>query len=136
MADNILEVNGPVIDSEDEIREFLMGRMERPKIQEVYLNGIKEYDPSKIVWHYHRKIGLPSRKEGQVFSYYGFIDRMGLTYRFETSSSDFDEKDLSCHFTDCGEYGIALSSMLYKGVAAKKSFKGSTTVYFLDVKFS
>ena len=110
--------------------------MERPKIQEIYLNGIKEYDPSKIGWYYHQEIDLPARKKGQAFLYYGFIDRMGLTYRFRTNSEVFDEKDLSCHFTDCEEFGIVLTSMLYESNVPDMSFRGSTTVYFLDVKFS
>jgi hypothetical protein len=133
--DNISEVRGPVVDNKDQIKAFLTGTIGRPQIQEIYLNGEMNYDPSKIRYHYHKKIDLPKQKRDHVFVYYGFIDRLGLTYRFKTQSQTFNEKDLSCHFTDCGEYGILLSSMLYEGNVPEKSFRGSKTIYFLDVKF-
>jgi hypothetical protein len=133
--DKISKVHGPVIDDKAQIPAFLTGTLERPQIQEIYLNGKMNYDPSKIPYQFHKKIDLPRQKRDHVFVYYGYLDRLGLTYRFKTQSQSFNEKDLSCHFTDCGEYGIILSSMLYEGNVPEKSLRGSKTIFFLDVKF-
>jgi hypothetical protein len=47
--------------------------------------------------------------------HYGFIDSLGLTYEFNTNSQALNEEKLVFHFTDCGEYGIVLSNILYEG---------------------
>ena len=133
--DNIFEVNGSVFDNKGQIHDFLAGTLKRPKIQEMYLNDKVEYDPSKIRWHYRKSLELEQQKEDQVFVHYGFVDRLGLTYLFNTDSQTLNEENLSFQFTDCGEYGIILSNILYEGNDPELRSKGSTAVYVLDVKF-
>ena len=74
-------------------------------------------------------------KEDQVFVYYGFIDRLGVTHKFSTESPDFDEGNLEFHFTDCGEYGFVLSRLIYDGNESETVSRGSAAVHVLEVKF-
>lgn len=134
--DTIFEINGPVFDDSNQIQAFLMDAVERPKIQEIYLDRQLKWDSSKIQCHHQKRIDLAQHKEDHFFVYYGFVDRLGLTYRFKTNSRVFHEENLSFHFTDCGEYGIILSKVLYEGNLPEISSRGSSAVYFLEVKFA
>jgi len=134
--DNILHVNGTVFQDKDQTQDFLKNVLNRPLIQEIYLNGIiSNWDGSKIRCHYKESIELQQLKEDQVLVYSGFIDRLGVTHKLGTKSPFFDESNLEFHFTDCGEYGIVLSKLLYDGNESETVTRGSTAVHMLEVKF-
>jgi hypothetical protein len=134
--DNILGVTGTVFQDKSHIQDFLKNALNRPVIQEIYLNGIiSNWDGSKIGCHYQESIESLQPKEDQVFVFHGFIDRLGVTHKLGTESPFFDESNLEFHFTDCGEYGIVLSKMLYDGKKSETVSKGSAAVHVLEVKF-
>ena len=134
--DNILQINGTVFQEKNQIQDFLKNELNRPVIQEIYLNGlISSWDDSKIRCHYKESIELQKLKEDQVFVYYGFIDRLAVTHKFYTKSSFFDEGNLEFHFTDCGEYGFVLSRLCYDGMESETVSRGSAAVHVLEVKF-
>jgi hypothetical protein len=135
--DNILGVNGTVFQDKHQIQDFLKNALNRPVIQEIYLNGkISNWNGSKIECHYQESIESQQLKQDQVFVYYGFIDRLGVTHKFGTKSPSFDESNLEFHFTDCGEYGFVLSKMLYDGKESETVSRGSAAVHMLEVKFN
>ncbi len=133
----VFEADGIVLQDRTQIQGFLKNTLHRPKIEEVFLSGKKvSYDGSMVRWDYQSSMGLSRSAEDDVFVCHGFMDRLAVTYIFETESPYFNEASLEYRFVDCGEYGIVLSNMLYEGKAVtRKVSRGSTAVHVLEIGF-
>ena len=135
--ENVFQVNGMVFVNKKQIQDFLKGVLNRPTIQEIFLNrNIVKYDGSKIRFQYQGDMVLPKLTEDEVFVYYGFIDRLATTYKFATDTPFLHEKNLEFYFTDCGEYGMVLSELFYEKRAPESVSRGSTGVHVLELKFT
>jgi hypothetical protein len=132
---HVFEVFGIVFQDRHQIQDFLMGRLHRPTIEEIYLNRKVSYDASKMTCRYEEAFKFPTPNDDQVLVHYGFIDRLATTYKFRAQSNAFEESSLEFCFLDCGEFGVVLSDLLYQGEKSQKVSKGSTAVHVLDVKF-